>query len=321
MKLQGVLKDKKGGILPLLEGDIFMMYKDDYPKRIQFDKGRLMSNGTLSYAPRLGWVKLIDDNGNTYDSRAYGVLKATPRVQFSPKSGEVVQIPNRSEPLFTQNRMRSAKNISVTIGITDERIAEIVLHDFCRNGKLIISTHPNLYYKVQVMESAVSSGVSRRFSEITIPYTTSVYRYLLNEPLIKTGKLSENGVSISGSFEYSSEFPYSEEESEPNIYIITQSGAQADTLAVEISVDDGDVFRAENLSSDTVYCIDSELLSFYIYGKVESDGSVTKNEVFEDVTCKTIGDFPKTGSQKQHQVRYNGYINGLWIQPNARWNI
>ena len=319
--MQNVLKGKKGGILSLWEGDKFMIHKDDYPKRIQFNKGMLTSDGTLSYSPRLGWIKLIDNNGNTYDSRAYGVLKTTPRVQFSPLFGEVLQIPNRSEPIFTQNRMRSEKNISVTIGVTDERIAEIVLHDFCRNGKLIISTHPNLYHKVQVVKAAVSSGISRRFSEITIPYTASAYRYLLNEPLIKTGKLSENGVSVSGSFEYNSEFPYSEEESEPKIYIITQSGAQSDTLAVEISIDNGDIFRAENLSPDTVYCIDSELLSFYIYGKVESDGSITKNDIFEDVTCKTIGDFPQAKIQKQHQVKYSGYINGLWIQPNARWNI
>lgn len=298
-----------------------MFQKGDFPRKIQFDKGRILSDGTLSCAPHLGWVKFIDDNGNTYDSRAYGTLKTTPRAQFSPKSGSVVQLPNRSEPLFTQNCMRSAKKINVTIGVTDERIAGDLLRDFCQNGKLIISTHPNLYYKVQIMESAMSEGLSRRFSEITIPYTASAYRYLLDEPLIKTGKLAENGVNVSGTFEYTSEFPYSEEESEPKIYIITQSGSQADTLAAEIAVDDGEAFRAENLSPGTVYCADGELMSFYVYGKLNADGSVTKNEVFEDVTCKTIGDFPKAKPQVRHKVSYSGYINGLWIQPNARWNI
>lgn len=298
-----------------------MIYNDDFPKRIQFDKCMLTSDGMMSCSPCLGWIKLIDENGDVHDSRTYGVLKVTPRVQYSSQSGEVIQVPNRNEPIFTQNCMRSAKNISITIGVTDERISEVVLHDFCQNGKLIISTHPNLYYKVQVMKPAISEGLSRRFSEITITYAASAYRYLLDEPLIKTARLSEDGVNASGSFEYFSKTPYSEEECQPKIYIITQSNAQADTLSVEISIDDGEKFKMFNLSSDTVYCIDNELMTFYIYGKADANGNVTQNEKFADVTCKTTGDFLITGKQKHHKVKYNGYVREIWVQPNARWNI
>ena len=298
-----------------------MLCNDDYPRRIQFDKDQLLSDGTLSHAPNLGWIKLISDDGAVHDSRCYGVLKTTPRAAFAPQSGSVVQIPNRSEPLFTQNVMRASKSISVTIGVTDERIAENVLHDFCQNGKLIISTHPNLYYRVQVMDVAVSDGLSRRFSEVTIPYTASVFRYLLNEPMIKTDKLSDDGTIASGTFEFMAQYPHSPEESEPKIYIVTQSGAQSDTIGIEISADGGETFRAEELAPSTVYCIDSERMSFYIYGTVDSDGNISKNAVFEDLTYKTIGDFCKIGKQKQHRIDYYGYISNIWIQPNARWNI
>lgn len=298
-----------------------MLCNDDYPRRIQFDKDQLLSDGTLSHAPNLGWIKLISDDGMVHDSRCYGVLKTTPRVAFAPQSGSVVQIPNRSEPMLTQNVMRASKSISVTIGVTDERIAENVLHDFCQNGKLIISTHPNLYYRVQVMDAAVSDGLSRHFSEVTIPYTASAFRYLLNEPMIKTDKLSDDGTIASGTVEFMTRYPHSAEGSKPKIYIVTQSGAQSDTIGIEISADGGETFRAEELAPSTVYCIDSERMSFYIYGTVDSDGNISKNAVFEDLTYKTIGDFCKIGKQKQHRIDYYGYISNIWIQPNARWNI
>ncbi len=298
-----------------------MYCNDDYPRRIQFDKRRILSDGSLSSAPRLGWVKLIAENGETYDSRAYGHIKNTPRAMFSPRVGEVIQIPGRAEPLFTQDIMHLEKTVEVTIGITDERIAENVLHDFCQNGKLIISTHPNLYYKVSVMETAESEGLSRHFSEIKIVYAASAYRYLLDEPVIKSDRLAVDGVLASGSLNFTPEFPHSAEPSEPLIYIATQNGTDFETIAAKIAVDSGEEFKIENMAAGTIYCVDSERLSAYIYGTIDTAGNVTKNPTFEDVTCKTTGDFPQMGTQKQHVICYDGYISYIGVKPNARWNV
>lgn len=286
------------------------------------DNYKTLSDGSLSSAPRLGWIKLIDNDGNVFDSRDYGVLKTTPRASYSAATGTVLQIPNRSEPMFAQSVMRSAKDITVTIGVTDERIAGDVLNAFCRNGKLIISTHPNLYYKAHVLESAVSEGITRRFSEITIPYSASAYRYQLDEPIIKSDKLAEDGTIAGGTFEFKQQFPYSYEKSEPKIYIVTQSGAQADTISADIYADNAErSFNASKLSPAKVYCIDSELMSFYEYGDVSEDGSFSKNDVFRDVTHKTIGDFPVLKGILKHKIVYRGYINSIWVQINKRWNI
>lgn len=286
------------------------------------DKYKTLSDGTISSAPRLGWIKLIDNDGNVFDSRDYGVLKTTPRASYSAATGTVLQIPNRSEPMFAQSVMRPAKDIAVTIGVTDERIAGDVLSAFCRNGKLIISTHPNLYYKAHILESAVSEGITRRFSEITIPYSVSAYRYQLNEPIIKSDKLAENGTIAGGTFEFKQQFPCSYEKSEPKIYIVTQSGAQADTISADINADDSDrAFNASRLSPAKVYCIDSELMSFYEYGDVNEDGTISKYDVFRDVTGKTTGDFPILKGILKHKIAYRGYISSIWVQINKRWNI
>lgn len=285
-------------------------------------KYKTLSDGSLSSAPQLGWIKLIDNGGNEFDSRKYGVLRTTPRAVYSARTGSAIQIPGREEPLFVQSCMRSQKDISITIGVTDERIAGDVLNAFCRNGKLIISTHPNLYYKAHVLESAVSEGITRRFSEITIPYSVSAYRYQLDEPIIKSGKLAEDGTYTGGIFEFEQQFPYSYEESEPKIYIVTQSGAQADTISADIYADNAErSFNASKLSPAKVYCIDSELMSFYEYGDVSEDGSFSKNDVFRDVTHKTIGDFPVLKGILKHKIVYRGYINSIWVQINKRWNI
>lgn len=294
---------------------------DDFPRKIEFEKEQLLSDGTLSTAPHLGWVKLITDDGRTYDSRAYGHLKTTPRAVYSARTGTVISIPGRAEPLFTEDVMRAPKTIPVTIGIVDERIAENVLHDFCRPGKLIISTHPNLYYKVTVMEQAASEPLSRHFSEVTVTYTASAYRYRLDEPVHKLTDLAESGTLATGIYEFTEEFPHSDEPSEPQIYFATQQDALADTIAAEFTVDGGSTFTCRDLAAGTVYCIDSERLSLYIYGTIDAEGNVTKNAVFEDVTYKTSGAFPEIGSQKRHTIGYNGYITGLAIKPNARWNV
>lgn len=294
---------------------------DNFPRRIEFEKERLLSDGTLSTAPHLGWVRLITDEGKEYDSRAYGHLKTTPRAVYSARTGTVVSIPGRAEPLFTEDVMRQPKTIAVTIGIVDERIAEDVLHAFCRSGKLIISTHPNLYYKVAVMEQAASEPLSRHFSEVTITYTASAYRYRLDEPVYKLTDLAESGTLATGVYEFAETYPHSEEQSEPQIYFATQQDALADTIAAEFTVDGGSAFTCRDLAAGTVYCIDSERLSVYIYGTIDAEGNVTKNPVFEDVTYKTVGTFPEIGSQKRHTIGYNGYITGFAVKPNARWNV
>lgn len=294
---------------------------DNFPRRIEFEKERLLSDGTLSTAPRLGWVCLITDEGKEYDSRAYGHLKTTPRAVYSARTGTVISIPGRAEPLLVQDIMREPKTIEVTIGIVDERIAEDVLHAFCRPGKLLISTHPNLYYKVTVMEQAASEPLSRHFSEVTITYTASAYRYRLDEPVYKLTDLAENGTLATGTYEFAETYPHSAEVSEPQIYFATQQDALADTIAAEFTVDGGSSFICRNLAPGTVYCIDSERLSMYIYGTIDADGNVSKNAVFEDVTYKTVGSFPEIGSQKRHTIGYNGYITGFAVKPNRRWNV
>lgn len=297
------------------------MYCDDFPRGVQFDRERLLSDGTSSTAPQLGWIQLITDDGKTYDSRAYGHIKTTPRVVHSARAGTVISIPGRAEPLITQDVMREPKSIPITIGITDERIAEDVLHDFCQSGKLIISTHPNLYYKIAVMEQVISKPLSRHFSEVTITYTASAYRYRLDEPVHKLTDLADSGTLAEGLFEFTETFPHSDEPSEPQIYFATQQGSLTETITAAFAVDNGSTFTCRDLAAGTVYCIDSEKLSLYIYGTIDADGNITKNTVFEDVTYKTVGVFPEMRSHKKHTISYNGYITGLAVKQNARWNI
>lgn len=282
-------------------------------------KEKMLSDGTYSTAPKLGWIKLIDENGEVHDSRKYGTLETTPRASFSSMAGEMLQLPNRSEPYFVQNEMRQAKQIEVTIGITDERDTEDVLRAFCQAGKLVVSTHPNLYYKVHVADSVSSEPLSRRFSKITITYLASAFRYVLNESAIDTGMTSDDGVIAEGSAEVISPYPVSSEECEPKIYIQTQSNALSETLFAEIAVDGGNVFRMENLSPDKIYCIDSEILTFYLHGYF-MNGQYLSNK-YEDCTCKTVGDFPVLGTQKKHIITYKGYIKKIWVNLNRRFNV
>lgn len=282
-------------------------------------KEKMLSDGTYSAAPHLGWVRLIDDKGNIHDSRKYGVLETTPRASYSAMTGEMIQLPNRTEPYFSYNPMRQPKTIEVTIGITDERDAEDVLRAFCQSGKLVISTHPNLYYKVHVADSLRSEPLSRRFSKITITYLASAYRYVLNEAAIDAKIEATDGVIAEGTANITSKYPISEEECEPKIYIQTQSSALSETLYAEISADFGETFRIENLAPDTVYCIDSELLTFYKCGTI-INGEFTAVK-FVDMTGKTSGDFPVIKAQRTHSISYKGYIKKLWVNLNRRFNV
>lgn len=287
---------------------------------------RILSDGTISTAPNLGWIKLIDEMGKEHDSREYGVVNKTPRVRYSPLSGSVVSVADREEPMFTTGTARAAKIIPVKIGVNDERISEEVLSAFCRSGKLIISTHPNLYYNVQVIDAVASEAVSRRMSEISIIYKASAYRYVYGEKLRKweLPQPKHEIITIQGVYggEDSAMLaePQTDEVCEPLVYFITQSGAYADTIAVECTIDLSDTFRAFGLKSDTVYCIDNARKIFYEWGKIV-DGHPVKNVIFADMTANTSGDFIKTKAQKEHTIKVEGHIQGIWIQPNARWNI
>ena len=282
-------------------------------------KEKILSDGTYSTAPKLGWIKLIDENGEVHDSRKYGVLETTPRASFSSMAGEMIQLPNRTEPYFVQNEMRQAKQIEVTISITDERDAEDVLRAFCQGGKLVVSTHPNLYYKVHVADSVTSEPLSRRFSKITITYLASAFRYVLDESAIDTGMTSEDGVVAEGTAEAISPYPVSFEKCEPKIYIQTQSNALSETLYAEIAVDGGSVFRMENLAPDKIYCIDSEILTFYMHGYF-MNGQYISNK-YTDFTCKTSGDFPVLDARKDHIISYKGNIKKIWVNLNRRFNV
>lgn len=288
---------------------------------------RILSDGTISTAPNLGWIKLIDEMGNEHDSREYGVISKTPRVRYSPLSGSVVSVADREEPMFTTGTARAAKTITVKIGVNDERISEDVLAAFCRSGKLIISTHPNLYYNVQVIDAVASEAVSRRMSEISITYKASAYRYLYAEgikqwafpgpahgikTLIGTYGTEEDRINTGELI--------TDEVCEPLVYFITQSGALADTIAAECTIDMSEPFKAFGLQSDTVYCIDNALKIFYEWGIVV-DRRVIKNSTFVDMTANTSGDFLRTKPQFGHSVKVEGYIQEMWVQPNARWNI
>ena len=282
-------------------------------------KEKILSDGTYSTAPKLGWIKLIDENGEVHDSRKYGVLETTPRASFSSMAGEMIQLSNRSEPYFVQNEMRQAKQIEVTISVTDERDAEDVLRAFCQGGKLVVSTHPNLYYKVHVADSVTSEPLSRRFSKITITYLASAFRYVLDESAIDTGMTSEDGVVAEGSATVVSPYPVSFEKCEPKIYIQTQSNALSETLYAEIAVDGGSVFRMENLAPDKIYCIDSEILTFYMHGYF-MNGQYISNK-YTDFTCKTSGDFPVLDARKDHIISYKGNIKKIWVNLNRRFNV
>ena len=292
---------------------------------------RILSDGTISTAPNLGWIKLIDEMGNEHDSREYGVVNKTPRVRYSPLSGSVVSVADREEPMFTTGTARAAKTITVKIGVNDERISEDVLAAFCRSGKLIISTHPNLYYNAQVIDAAASEAVSRRMSEISITYKASAYRYLLGEKLRKwvIPNPIYNPTVLQGIYGTGKDFyepekiaaePQTDEVCEPLVYFITQSGALADTIAAECTIDMSEPFKAFGLKSDTIYCIDNARKIFYKWGKIV-DGHPVKNVIFADMTANTSGDFIKTKAQKEHTIKVEGHIQGIWIQPNARWNI
>ena len=282
-------------------------------------KEKILSDGTYSTAPKLGWIKLIDENGEIHDSRKYGVLETTPRASFSSMAGEMMQLPNRSEPYFVQNEMRQAKQIEVTISVTDERDAEDVLRAFCQGGKLVVSTHPNLYYKVHVADSVTSEPLSRRFSKITITYLASAFRYVLDESAIDTCMTSEDGVVAEGSATVISPYPVSLEKCEPKIYIQTQSNALSETLYAEIAVDGGNAFRMENLAPDKIYCIDSEILTFYMHGYF-MNGQYISNK-YTDFTCKTSGDFPVLDARKDHIISYKGNIKKIWVNLNRRFNV
>lgn len=282
-------------------------------------KEKMLSDGTYSTAPKLGWIKLIDEKGEVHDSRKYGTLETTPRASFSSMTGEMIQLPNRSEPYFVQNEMRQAKQIEVTICVTDERDSENVLRAFCRGGKLVVSTHPNLYYKVHVADSVRSEPLSRRFSKITVTYLASAFRYVLNESAIDAKIETTDGVIAEGTAKVTSKYPISEEECEPKIYIQTQGGALAETLYAEISADFGETFRAENLAPDTIYCIDSELLTFYKCGII-TNGEFSAMK-FVDMTGKTSGDFPILKAQHSHSISYKGYIKRMWVNLNRRFNV
>ena len=284
-------------------------------------KEKMLSDGTYSTAPKLGWIKLIDENGEVHDSRKYGVLETTPRASFSSMAGEMIQLPNRTEPYFVQNEMRQAKQIEVTINITDERDAEDVLRAFCQGGKLVVSTHPNLYYKVHVADSVTSEPLSRRFSKITVTYLASAFRYVLDESPIDTGINVDDGVYVSKYKGLQCPFPVPVVKCEPKVYIITQGNAIADTLSVEISID-GSVpsFRMENLEPSTVYCIDSEILTFCKCGRI-LDGKYIADSQYTDETAKTSGDFPILAGTSSHFIYYSGYISRMFVNLNRRFNL
>lgn len=169
------------------------------------------------------------------------------------------------------------------------------------------------YYSVR------SEPLSRRFSKITITYLASAFRYVLNESAIDTGVTSEDGVIAESTADVVSKYPISEEECEPKMYIQTQGGALAETLYAEISADHGEIFRAENLAPDTVYCIDSELMTFYKCGII-TNGEFSALK-FVDMTGKTSGDFPILKAQRSHSISYKGYIKRMWVNLNRRFNV
>lgn len=294
-----------------------------FPKGIKFDKNQMNSSGILNGRPNLGWVRFIDSAENVHDSREYGYLANTPRVCWSPQTINTANVHGRSEPLVMVTDQRKPKTITISIGVTDERIAENVLRNFCGSGKLVISTHPDLYYNVttcDIVQSEPASGTSRYFSIIEITYTASVYRYLLNEKIIKSPEFNADS---GRSWEFILPYPFSDETSEPCIYFLQNKGVHGNSMQV-IFVD-GKSFLVHGLTAKSVYCIDSQRKIFFRAGRIHSDGGFEKVQPKEDQTYLVSGEFPILSAGRKHTVSWSAQesetITRICIKPNRRWNI